>query len=270
MEFLTPEKKMKIKKKKKNACRLKRFFRKIFRKAVFTSAIIVAGGSSTRFGGQTPKQFLFLAGMPVVVHTLLAFEKSSLIDEIVVVCRPGEENLYHELADRYAVTKFRKAVEGGDTRQRSALRGVEATDTKARYVLIHDAARPLVREETIRDVALAAHDHRAACAATPCRDTVKIVSEDGFIERTEERSHVYLAATPQGFYKPLYLACALSAEKEKIEVTDDASLLEAYHYPVRIVDCGGPNGKITTPEDLFAAEALFQKAAGAREDKEEK
>lgn len=238
-----------------------RFRKGGIRKAVFTSAVIVAGGSSQRFGGEIPKQFLPLDGLPVVVHTLLAFEKSSVIDEIIVVCRPGDEERYRDYAERYGLTKFKKAVAGGDTRQKSALRGAEATDPQARYLLIHDAARPLVRKETIRDVALAAHDYRAACAAAPAKDTIKVVAADGYIEKTIDRSQVYLAATPQGFYRSLYLSCALVAAKEGVEVTDDAALLEHYHYPVRIVDCGDDNRKITTPADLLTAESILKERA---------
>lgn len=232
-----------------------------FRKALFTSAVIVAGGSSSRFGGNTPKQFLLLDGIPVVVRTLLAFEKSRLIDEIVVVCRTGEEALYSELAQKYAITKFQKAVAGGNTRQKSALLGVEATHRQARYVLIHDGARPLVTEETVRDTVLAAHDCRGACAAMPSNDTVKLVGEKGIITKTEDRTHVFLAATPQGFYKPLYLACAHAALREDWAVTDDASLLEHYHYPVKIVECSRENIKVTTPSDLYTAEAILKKRA---------
>lgn len=243
--------------KAQRTCRLKRFFRK----ALYTAAVIVAGGSSTRFGGATPKQFLLLNGIPVVVHAMLAYEKSPLIDEIVVVCRTGEEGLYATFAEQYGITKFKKAVKGGETRQKSALLGVEATAAEARYVLIHDGARPLVSAEAIRDTVLATHDFRAACCAMPSHDTVKIVNEKGLITKTEDRSLVYLAATPQGFYKTLYVACAYEALKEDVAVTDDASLLEHYYYPVKIVPCNRDNIKVTTPSDLYMAQALLDKRA---------
>ena len=231
----------------------------LFKRHHFTSAIILVGGSSTRYGGDMPKQLLSLDSLPVAAHSLLAFERCDLIDEIVVVCRQGDEDHYRQMAKELSVTKLSQVVIGGSTRQESALNGVTATAEASKYVLIHDGARPLVTDKIIRDVTLAAHANRAACAATPSKDTVKIADEKGNILRTEDRNYVYLAATPQGFYKTLYEACAHAAKKEGFDVTDDASLLEHFYYKVKLVDCGSENIKITTPSDLVLAEALLQK-----------
>lgn len=231
----------------------------IFKGHLFTSAVILVGGSSTRYGGNTPKQFLMLEGKPVVAHSLLAFENSKYIDEIILVCRNGDEEYYKQLGNDYAISKLSKVVTGGATRQESALNGLNATAKKCRYLLIHDGARPLVTDDTIRDVTLAAHEFRAACAAMPAKDTIKVADEKGFIARTENRDFVHLAATPQGFYKTLYEACAYSALKEGVSVTDDASILEHYYYPVKLIDCGSENIKITTPSDLVMAEAILKK-----------
>lgn len=225
----------------------------------FTSAVILAGGSSTRFGGDTPKQFLMLDGKPVVVHSLIAFENSKYIHEIILVCRQGDEAYYQQLGKDYSISKLTKVVTGGSTRQESALNGLNATAAKSRYILIHDGARPLVTDDTIRDVTFAAHQHRASCAAMTAKDTIKIANQKGFIERTEDRNYVHLAATPQGFYKTLYEACAYAAIKEGVAVTDDASILEHYYYSVKLVDCGSENIKITTPSDLIMAEAILKK-----------
>ena len=231
----------------------------LFKKRLFTSAIILVGGNSTRFGGDTPKQFLMLEGKPVVAHSLLAFENSKHINEIILVCRKGDEAYYQQLGNDYAISKLSKVVTGGSTRQESALNGLNATAKESRYILIHDGARPLVTDDTIRDVTLAAHEFRAACAAIPAKDTIKIANEKGFIERTEDRDYVHLAATPQGFYKTLYEACAYAAIKEGVAVTDDASILEHYYYTVKLIDCGSENIKITTPSDLVMAEAILKK-----------
>lgn len=231
----------------------------IFKRHPFTSAIILVGGNSTRFGGDTPKQFLMLDGKPVVAHSLLAFENSKFIHEIILVCRKGDEAYYQQLGNDYAISKLVKVVNGGNTRQESALNGLNATAKESRYILIHDGARPLVTDDTIRDVTFSAHDYRAACAAMIAKDTIKIANEKGFIERTEDRNFVHLAATPQGFYKPLYEACAYAAIKEGVAVTDDASILEHYYYSVKLVDCGSENIKITTPSDLIMAEAILKK-----------
>ncbi len=242
-------------KKKKFSCKLRKFFRK----GVYTSAVIVAGGSGTRFSEETPKQFTLIDGIPVVAYSMMAFEKNRTVDEIVVVCRKGDEEYYDSLAEKYEISKYSKAVIGGATRQKSSLNGVEATSSLTKYVLIHDAARPLVTDDIISRVSFDTHKYRAACAAMPAKDTVKIADENGFVSRTENRSSVFLAATPQGFYKPLYESCAYSAEKDGIEVTDDASLAEKYFYKVKLVDCGCENIKITTPSDIFTAEAILMK-----------
>jgi 2-C-methyl-D-erythritol 4-phosphate cytidylyltransferase len=231
----------------------------LFKRHRFTSAIILVGGSSTRFGGTTPKQFLMLEGKPVAAHAILAFEQCKMVDEIVIVCRKGDEAFYRKLGKEFGITKLTAVVEGGDTRQASAMNGLIATSQKAKYILIHDGARPLVSEEIIEKVRLATHTHRAAIAATISKDTVKIASPNGMIEKTEDRNFVYLAATPQGFYKSLYEACAYAAKKEGFIATDDASLLEHYYYPVKLVECGSENIKITTPGDLVVAEAFLQK-----------
>lgn len=231
----------------------------IFKKHFFTSAVILVGGSSTRFGGDIPKQFLMLEGKPVVAHSLLAFENSKFIDEIILVCRKGDEEYYQQIGNDYAISKLTQVVTGGNTRQESALNGLNATAKESRYLLIHDGARPLVTDDTIRDVVLATHEYRAACAAMPAKDTIKIANEKGFIERTENRDFVHLAATPQGFYKTLYEACAYAALKEGVSVTDDASILEHYYYPVKLIDCTSENIKITTPSDLVMAEAILKK-----------
>jgi len=221
------------------------------------SAVILAGGSSTRFGGDLPKQFQTILDLPVVAYSLLAFEQTKSIKEIIVVCREQDIPHYDAMAQTYGITKYKAAVTGGATRQASSLAGVDATDSRADYVLIHDGARPLITPDDIEKIVENTKKHRAACAATPSRDTVKLADSIGFISRTEDRRYVYLAATPQGFYKPLLEACAYSARKDGIEVTDDASLLEHYHYPVKLVDTGSENIKITTPSDLVIAKALL-------------
>lgn len=223
------------------------------------SAVILAGGSSLRFGGDIPKQFLPLCDKPVIVHSMLAFQNVPSVKEIIIVCREEDTVRYEVMAKEYGITKFKKAVIGGATRQESSLAGLNATNRDIDHVLIHDGARPLVTPQTVEDVAKAAKRYRAACAASVSRDTVKIADQNGFISRTEDRAFVYLAATPQGFYKPLLEACAYSAIKDRFAVTDDASLLEHYAYPVKLVECTSENLKITTASDLIMAEAILKK-----------
>ena len=120
------------------------------------SAVILAGGSSLRFGGDTPKQFLPLLGKPIIAHSMLAFEQTPCIKEIIIVCREDDAVRYEVMAKEYGITKFKKAIVGGATRQESSMAGLNATCRDIDYVLIHDGARPLVTPQTVRDVAKAA------------------------------------------------------------------------------------------------------------------
>lgn len=224
-----------------------------------TSAIIVAAGSSSRMGetGGVTKQHMELLGIPVVVRSLLAFQQCELITEIVVVARADELAIYDEYKIKYGLTKLVSVVPGGETRQASVLRGFEAVSPKSDFVAIHDGARCLVTPEIIEKVCLAAYRNRAATAATAVRDTVKLADKHGFIDSTVDRSLVWLAQTPQVFYTPLYRAAAYNATEEEFVATDDNSLVEHIQNPVKLVECGRQNIKITTPDDIQLAEQIL-------------
>ncbi|NLW73733.1 MAG: 2-C-methyl-D-erythritol 4-phosphate cytidylyltransferase [Clostridiales bacterium] len=224
-----------------------------------TSAIIAAAGSSDRMGngGGLSKQHQLIAGIPVLVRSLLAFEKCRFISEIVVAARESEIPLIENYRKEYNITKLKKIVKGGQTRQESVLRGVEAADPGAKYIAIHDGARCLVTVEMIERVCMAAYRYRAAIAACAVPDTVKIAGRHNFIDSTTDRSLVWLAQTPQVFYSSLYRAAAYSAREDGFSATDDSQLVERIQNPVRLVDCGRENIKITTPEDIILAEAIL-------------
>lgn len=220
-----------------------------------TAAIILAAGSSVRMGGDTPKQLIEIEGLPVVIHSLLAFEQSSFISKIVLVVPEGDESYYKSLAKQHGIKKISAVTSGGMTRHQSAQRGFNKIDDDIKFVAIHDAARCLVTPEIIDRVCAAAIRYNAATAATRSIDTVKISGKNKFIERTEERHHVWLAQTPQVFNTDLYRAASYLAESSHIQPTDDNSLIENVHHKVRLVECGRLNMKITTPDDLTVATA---------------
>ncbi|MBQ7822256.1 MAG: 2-C-methyl-D-erythritol 4-phosphate cytidylyltransferase [Clostridia bacterium] len=228
------------------------------KKHPFTSAVIVAGGNGVRLGSETPKQHLMLCGRPIVVHAMLAFEKCELIDEIVAVCREGEEALYDEYKSKYGIAKLKCTVRGGNTRSDSALAGFEAVSEKCKYVAIHDAARCLITPDDIENVINEAYKHRAATAAVKATDTIKLADENGFVSETVDRERVYLAATPQIFKHELYMTAAYAAKKDGAVVTDDNSLAERLGFKVKLVPCNGTNIKITKPEDLIFAESVIK------------
>lgn len=227
----------------------------------FTSAIIVAAGNSSRMGGEIPKQFIDLCGMPVIVRTLRAYEEASQINEIIVVCRAGDIPKYEEYREKYSLTKISRIVIGDETRQLSVIKGLEAVSPKCDYVAIADGARCLTTPGMINDVCHYAYKYEAATAATRAQDTVKRV-EKGFITETVPRREVWLAQTPQVFKLNLYRAAAYHAIDQKFKATDDNSLVEAIGRSVFVVECGKDNLKITTSEDLTFAEAVIRERNG--------
>lgn len=231
----------------------------------FTSAVIVAGGSSSRMGEGVSKQLLNICGIPTVVHTLLAFERTPEIDEIIIVAKSDEIELYEEFKKTYRITKLKKAVVGGKTRQQSASKGFAAISEKSRYVAIHDAARCLVSPEDISAVCVAAYTYGAATAATPATDTIKLADANGFIEKTIDRTTVWHAQTPQIFDADIYRAALAVCARDGVEVTDDNSLVEYIERPVKLIECSRDNIKITTPADVAHARAVLKKRSGNKE-----
>ncbi len=218
----------------------------------------MAGGSSARFGGEVPKQFREVAGRPLLSWTIGRFEAAETIDRIVVVA--PEEYLLHtsqRVIDPYGFQKVQKVVVGGEYRQASVRRGLEALPISVKTVAIHDGARPLVAPEDIDNVVRAAQDHRAAILAAKIPDTIKRV-EDGFVLATLDRSRLYGAQTPQAFQFDLILE-AHRVSKEDEYFTDDAAMIETMGFTVRVVEPTRSNFKITTKADLEMAEVILSR-----------
>lgn len=224
-----------------------------------TAAIILAGGTGTRMKSATTKQMMLLLGKPVIVRTLEAFEACPRIDEIVVAVRPEERIAITLLCEKYSITKCHALVIGGDTRQESAVSGLSALSDDVQYIAIHDAARPLITPAQIGRVVTFAYAYHAATAVTPVVDTVKIVNNRGFIDKTVPRDTVRLAATPQVFHRRYYEAAVRYAQDKGISVTDDNSLMELIGQRVRAVDTGRENIKITEAGDIPLAEAILKR-----------
>ncbi len=232
--------------------------RSVFSPAQKTSAVILAAGNGTRMGGgDTPKQLRPLLGIPVAVHSLLAFEACDEILETVLVTRACDIETFQGLKETYHLKKLTAIVPGGETRAASAVAGLDAISPNATHVAFHDAARCLVTPETIREVVQASYLYNAATAASPIYDTVKRVTREGFIEETVPRESLYAAETPQVFAIPLYRAALSYAVREDLAVTDDNQMVEAIGEAIKVVTHSGQNFKITTSEDLLRAEAVL-------------
>ena len=230
-------------------------------KKYFTSAVILAAGSSARMGGSSTKQFIELDGIPVVARTLKVFDNSDLIDEIIVVAKSDEIEKYDGFAEKYGIKKPFKVIEGGSTRQESARHGVDAVDDNSKFIAIHDAARCLITEDMIHKVCHGAYLHGGAILALPAIDTVKIGDKNLYIESTPERKLTWQAQTPQVFKVSAFRAATYIARDEGFEGTDDASLLEHIRIPVRLVEGSRENIKVTDPMDIYFAEAILRARA---------
>ncbi len=222
-------------------------------------AIIVAAGQGTRMGGRTAKQFLELAGAPVIIHTLKRFEQCDAIHEIIVTLPEPDVASFQTLAGKYGLHKLTRIVQGGATRAASVARGLQAVSAATTEIIaVHDGVRPFVTSDEISRTIAAAQTNGAAILAAPATDTIKEVEND-VVQRTLARNRLRHALTPQCFqYELLCRAYDQLNEMDAAEVTDDSFLVERLGIPVRVVEGSARNIKITRPEDLAFAEILLK------------
>lgn len=215
-----------------------------------TYALIVAGGSGRRFGGEIPKQYQMIAGKPVMSWTISRFEAATTIDEIVIVA--AEEYLLYvnnQVVNPYDFKKVFKIVPGGETRMESVMKGLESLPISAGFVAVHDAVRPLVKSSDIDLAVLEARNDRAAILGRPVSETIKR-AKDSMIMATVDRENLFLAETPQVFQYDLLKEAYMKGIEKGIEATDDASLVESLGFMVKLIPSNSPNPKLTTQDDL--------------------
>ena len=221
-------------------------------------AIIAAAGTGSRMAGDRPKQFLQLAGVPIIFHTLKPFEQCDSIQEIIVVLPAAESADFLALVPKYGVTKLSRVVPGGKTRAESVWRGLLAIrGATAEVVAVHDGVRPFVATEEINRTVAAAHSHGAAILVASAIDTIKQV-DGGKVVKTLERGQLCHALTPQCFRYELLRRAYERADVHDPAITDDSSLVEQLGEPVTIVEGSSRNIKITTQRDLLIAEAFLK------------
>ena len=219
-----------------------------------TTAIIVAAGSGSRFNSETPKQFLDLAGKPVIVHAIERFASAPSIDNVIVV-------LASEHVTRLGgvhVAKPIRVVTGGETRAESVSNGLAAIEDDVEIVAIHDGARPFVSVDEIERTIARAKDSGAACLVGPVTDTIKTIRGNE-ISGTLDRTKLRRALTPQVFRVEV-IRRAFEAGPLDETVTDECYLVEKLGHPIEFVEGSSRNIKITHPEDLISAEAIAKEA----------
>lgn len=226
------------------------------------TAIVLAAGQGKRMHSDVQKQYLLIKEKPVLYYSLRAFERSSEIQQVVLVVAAGEmEYCKSEIVEKYGFQKVKQIVAGGKERYDSVACGLRAIE-KSDYVYIHDGARPFVTGAMLTRLQKAVEIYGACVAGMPAKDTIKLADAQGNVARTLDRSRVWTVQTPQVFSFGLVKdAYERYLSQKEVEVTDDAMVVERMSgHAVRLVEGDYRNIKITTPEDLLIAEAFLRQS----------
>lgn len=230
------------------------------------AAIIAAAGIGKRMGGVVPKQYLELAGKPVICHTLDCFREARTIDTVIIVVEPGRENSFrNDILKEYGYPPSWKVVAGGKARQESVSNGMQHVSLDCDVVIIHDGVRPFVTVAQIKEAVSIAAREGACILAVPLKETVKRVGMDDTICETVDREYLWGAQTPQCFRRDIFSDALAQAIRERFVGTDEASLVERVGGRIAILLGDARNIKITTPEDLIIAEAMLKATRTAGE-----
>ncbi len=231
----------------------------MFRKKESTptaTAIIVAAGSSRRMGEGTNKQFILIDGIPVLAHTLMNFHQAETIGRIIIVTKSDSILTVGDLVREFNISKVTDIIPGGETRQESVCCGLALAESDT-LVAVHDGARPFVSVKKINELVYAAHKYGAAAPGVVPKDTVKTVLSDR-IEATIDRESLRLIQTPQVFRTNDLISAYSHAQNEGFLGTDDCSVAENAGIPIHVIGGEYTNIKVTTPEDIPIAEAIFR------------
>lgn len=228
-----------------------------------TGAVVLAAGQGRRMHSAVQKQYMMLAGRPMITYALDAFENSP-VDEIVLVVGSGEvEYVQKEILAESGYKKIIAVTEGGRERYHSVYEGLKKLE-HCDYVLIHDGARPLVSRAIIERAIAGAAADQACAVGMPVKDTIKISDADGYAAATPDRSRLWQIQTPQAFSYALVRRAydeIMADERLQAGITDDAMVVESRtDKKVKLIEGSYKNLKVTTPEDIILAEALLKYA----------
>jgi 2-C-methyl-D-erythritol 4-phosphate cytidylyltransferase len=233
------------------------------------AAIVPAAGLGTRMGAETPKQFLELDGMPLILFTLRRLAASAAITEFFISTRAEDIVSLQDTVAKAGLGRPARVVHGGDTRQQSVANALAQVDSATEIVLVHDAVRPFVTLEQIERVIVEARTRGAAILGIPAIDTVKEVKraslpqDVALITSTIPRERIVLAQTPQAFQYALIRDAFRSGQKDGVTASDEAGLVERLGHDVYVVQGSDRNLKITRPADMELARFyLAQERAG--------
>ena len=221
-------------------------------------AVIVAAGQSRRMQG-IDKLLVPVHGKPLLAYAVEPFQRSSLVDRVVLVLSQESVEEGRRLAKSQGWEKLTALVVGGARRQDSVGAGLQALGP-CEWVLVHDGARPCVDEALIERGLEAARETGSAIAAVPAKDTIKVVGPDGVVAATPARDSLWLVQTPQVFRYDIIQRAYKQLDEE---ATDDASLVEGLGYQVKVFMGSYANIKVTTPEDIATVELFLKSPPGA-------
>lgn len=244
-------------KKRENTFVISQKFNFIFMKQF---AIIVAGGMGQRFGGQIPKQFLTLKGLPVLMHTLNVFHTFDSTIEMILTLPAGYIEIWNSLCKEYKYRIKHKIVAGGETRFHSVKNGLDVIQDKSGIVAVHDGVRPLVNKDTLLRCFETAYRTGNAIPVTSITDSVRKLQND--ISKPVNRDDLVLVQTPQVFDLKLLKDAYL--QQYIPEFKDDANVVEKLGVKIILVEGNPENIKITTQADMLIAETLMNKSNGLR------
>lgn len=227
-------------------------------KKLHCTAIIMAAGKGKRMQTAVSKQFLPVCGKEILAWTVDVFDKSPLVDKILLVASADGKEDVQNLWNSYGWKKVAAVLEGGKERQNSVANGLAAVEKDTDIVLIHDGVRPFVTEEMIADSIDAAKEYGGAVIGVPAKDTIKVCSADGMAVETPDRSTLWQIQTPQTFQRSLIVDAYEKADRDGFLGTDDASVAEFAGHQVKVVMGSYRNIKITTKEDMVIAEAFLK------------
>jgi len=228
-----------------------------------TFAIILAAGVGKRMGAATNKQLLLLDNKPIIVHTLQVFEDCRAVDGVYLVVNQKDlPVVQEEILETYRFNKVMKLVIGGRLRQDSVKNGLESIEHPCDIVIIHDGARPFITPSFIEKGIFLMEMYDAIIPAIPVKDTIKVVSKEGFVIKTLERDSLWHVQTPQTFKFDLISKAYKDGISKKLYGYDDATFLEYSGKKVKVIEGSSYNIKITTPEDLLTARGILAQLKG--------
>ncbi len=212
-------------------------------------------------GGDVLKQYLNIREEPILARTLKSFQNSKYIDDIIIVTGKNQITFCEkEIVEKFKIKKVSRIIEGGRERQESVFKGLKALNNDTDIVLIHDGVRPFIKEEHIEKIIKETLQFGNCVLGVKVKDTIKICDEKNIIQSTPERKYLWIAQTPQAFKYNIIMSAHKKAFEDGFIGTDDSMLVERIGHKVKITESDYDNIKITTPEDLFFANAIIEKS----------